>query len=145
MKNLFITVLAYILLNSCGSGLEYDGPNSRVYTYILTNQTGYELIITSDFGRAELVTNNNAYKCEISVEEGYTGALCSLELEIRIPETNKGYRCYGLAQNTQGLCFTDDDRVFTISDGTIFTKVGTRTYEYILTAGLLENVFELQD
>ncbi|MBR9854173.1 MAG: hypothetical protein GYB37_06275 [Algicola sp.] len=141
----YITFYMVFILYSCGSGLEYDGPNSRTYTYILTNQTGYELIITSDFGRTELVLNNGAFRCNISVEEGYTGALCSMELEIRIPKTNMGYRCYGLASEIEGLCFVDDAKVFTISESTIFTKTGIRTYEYVLTPELLENVFELPE
>ncbi|THV59980.1 hypothetical protein EZV76_05310 [Flagellimonas alvinocaridis] len=142
MKYLLLTALA-TLLNSCGSGLEYDGPNSRTYTYILTNQTGIELIITSDFGRTELVSTNDSYQCQIDVEDDYSGGLCSLELEIRIPETNKGYRCFGLASDVEELCFVDDFKLFTISEGTIFTETKTRTYEYVLTPDLLENAFEL--
>lgn len=78
-------------------------------------------------------------------EEGYKGGLCSGELEIRILNTNLGYQCFGLGAESKGLCFIEDYRLFTISEGTVFTEIGTRTYEYVLTPDLLENAFELPE
>nr|WP_298929091.1 hypothetical protein [uncultured Allomuricauda sp.] len=66
-------------------------------------------------------------------------------MEIRIPETSKGYRCFGTTSQIQGLCFVEDERIFTRFDNTIFIEISTRTYEYVLTPGLLENAFELPE
>ncbi|WP_420604215.1 hypothetical protein [Flagellimonas sp.] len=143
--NKYIITAIFLILYSCGSGIEYDGPNSRTYTYILKNNTDIDLLITSDFGRMELIPVGDIFQCKVIVEDGYSGGLCSLELEIRIPNTKKGYRCHGLASNIEGLCFAEDYKIFTISAGTIFTEIAPRTYQYVLTPNLLENVFELPD
>ncbi|WP_108424924.1 hypothetical protein [Flagellimonas amoyensis] len=130
---------------SCGSGLEPDGPNSQTYTFVLKNNTGVDLWITSDFDRKELMPDGDLYQCQMISEEGYKGGLCSGELEIRIFNTNLGYHCFGLGVESKGLCFVEDYRVFTISKGTIFTEIGTRTYEYVLTPNLLEGAYELPE
>ncbi|MEW2920037.1 hypothetical protein AB1A65_01120 [Muricauda sp. ANG21] len=144
MKKCIAFYIIFILY-SCGSGLEYDGPDSRTYTYILRNNTNVQLLIKSDQEFTELVQDGGKFQCEIVAEDGYGGALCSLELEIRIPNSNRGYRCFGLASDIEGLCFVEDFRVFTISEGTIFTEINTRTYEYVLTPDLLDNAFELPE
>ncbi|WP_306013703.1 MULTISPECIES: hypothetical protein [unclassified Allomuricauda] len=143
--NKFLIIIVVIVLFSCGSGLEPDGPNSQTYIFILSNNTGVDLWITSDFNRKELIMDGDLYQCQMISEEGYQGGLCSGELEIRFYNTNLGYQCFGLGMKSKGLCFTEDYRLFTISEGTIFTEIAPRTYEYVLTPELLEGAFELPD
>ncbi|MCB0373103.1 MAG: hypothetical protein KDD31_08860 [Muricauda sp.] len=144
MKNYFVLLYLIFLPISCGI-IEETEEEKVTYTYIIKNKTGSDLQIESDFGRIELITNDGAFQCETIANVGYIGGLCSGTLEIRIPNTNLGYQCFGLGLEPKGLCFTEDNRLFLISDTTIFTEVGTRTYEYVLTPELLENVFELPD
>lgn len=141
MKNYFLISL-FLTLYSCGI-IEDTSEPTLTYTYIIKNQTGSELNIISDFGREQLTPNNSEFICETISSEGYLGGLCSGELEIRIPSTNTGYRCIGRPKPSENLCFVEDDLLFTISEGTIFTETKTRTYEYVLTPDLLENAFEL--
>ncbi|PCJ97095.1 MAG: hypothetical protein COA50_05505 [Flavobacteriaceae bacterium] len=144
-KHLIIAVLTVCALTGCGIIIDTSEEKNE-YTYILKNETGQSLQITSDFGRMELIPDGEAFKCIIySAPSGFQGGLCSGELEIRIPETNKGYRCHGYGVASEGLCFLQDNKVFTISDNTIFTEISSRTYEYVLTPELLERTYELPE
>lgn len=127
---------------ACGI-IEDTSEITVTYTYILKNQRGITLQITSDFGIAELVSNGNSFQCETIANPGYIGGFCSGDLEIRIPNSDKGYHCVGSPLPSKGLCFTDDDGLFTISSGTIFTEIKTQTYEYVLTTEILDGVFGL--
>lgn len=141
-----ITMLV-ILLNiiSCGSGL--DGEEEMfTYTFILKNKTGINLLITGDLNeRTELLSDGDVFQCSYTASINNAGGLCAEGIEIRLSGNNKGFRCFKSASQVQGLCFVEDYRVFTISEGTIFTEIGTRTYEYVLTPDLLEGAFELPE
>ncbi|TAI49723.1 hypothetical protein [Flagellimonas allohymeniacidonis] len=144
MKKYIIVSILSIMPMACGI-IEDTSEETVTYTYILKNETGIALQIISDFGRIELISNGNSFQCETIANPGYVGGLCSGELEIRIPDSNKGYRCFGLGSESIGLCFVEDRGLFTISNYTVFKEIDTRTYEYILTPELIENAFELPD
>ena len=141
MKRIVLLFFPIIVI-SCGI-IEDTTDETVTYTYILKNETGVELQITSDFGRMEFISNGSSYRCETVANPGYLGGLCSGELEIRIPNTNMGYQCFGLGSDAKGLCFIEDNKLFVISNNTAFTEIGIRTYEYVLTPNLLESTFEL--
>ncbi|WP_036382710.1 hypothetical protein [Muricauda sp. MAR_2010_75] len=143
-KKIFI-MLNIFYLASCGSGL--DGEQEMfTYTFILRNKTGTSLLITGDLNkRTELVSDGDAFICSYTASKNNSGGLCSESVEIRIPDINKGYRCYKSISQVQGLCFVEDFMVYTISEGTIFTKIDTKTYQYILTPSLIENAFDLPE
>ncbi|MEW2920035.1 hypothetical protein AB1A65_01110 [Muricauda sp. ANG21] len=143
LKRLFL--LSFFLTIICCGIIEDTSEPTLTYTYIIKNLTGSELLIISDFGREQLTPNNSEFICETISSEGYLGGLCSGELEIRIPNTNTGYRCIGRPKLSENLCFVEDHLLFTISEGTIFTEIKTRTYEYVLTSDLLDNAFVLPE
>ncbi|WP_306013701.1 MULTISPECIES: hypothetical protein [unclassified Allomuricauda] len=142
MKKFLIILILIILPMACGI-IEDTTEETFTYTYILQNKTGIDLQVTSDFGRVEMIPNGGSFQCETIANPGYMGGLCSGELEIRIPGTNKGYKCVGSPLASEGICFVEDDRLFTISENSILTEIDARTYEYVLTPELLEGAFEL--
>lgn len=62
----------------------------------------------------------------------FKGGLCGQFIQIKIPNSNNGYRCHGAIFDVENLCFTADERFFTLLNGTIFTETSTRVYEYVL-------------
>lgn len=144
MKNLLLLVLL-ITFYSCGI-VNDTNDETFTYTYILKNETGTTLEITGDFDeRTELIEDGNNFVCSYDASNSDIGGLCSGFIEIKIPATNKGYRCYGLINQVEGLCLVEDERLFTTLEGTVFTETSTRVYEYVLTPEILDNVFELPD
>ena len=144
MKNL-ILIFCFISISSCGIITDTE-EDEYLYTYILTNETGVPIEITGGFEReTNIIANSGFFKCSFLASFSYAGGLCSGFVEIRIPNTNTGYRCYGLIDQVEGLCFVEDGRLFTRLEGTILTEISPRTYEYVLTPDLLENAYELPD
>ncbi|TXN34746.1 hypothetical protein FVB32_09080 [Flagellimonas hymeniacidonis] len=140
----YIILTKMVLYLSCGIIID-TSDETYIYTYILKNKTGTLIEITSDFGRTELVPNNGTFECSYSTSPSIPTGLCGGFLEIRIPNTNQGYRCHGSIVHVEGLCFIEDAKIFTRLDKekTIFSEIDTRVYEYTLTPDLLENAFEL--
>lgn len=83
--------------------------------------------------------------CSYNKPSNIFSGICENYLFILFPEINKGYRCHGTVSNVEGLCFEGGQGLFTRleSEGTVFTEIGTRTYEYVLTPNLLEGAYEL--
>lgn len=143
MKKLILSLFILSFL-SCGIIIDTDEDES-LYTYILKNETGVTLEITGDFDeKKELIEDGNIFMCSYYATIDNVNGLCSDFIEIKIPNTNLGYRCYDTDQ-TGDLCFVEDLRLFTIFGGTIFTETSHRIYEYTLTPDLLENAFELPE
>jgi len=139
------TFLGLFIIVSCGSGL--DGEEKMfTYTFILKNKTGINLLITGGLKeRTESLSDGDTFQCSYTASVNNAGGLCAEGIEIRLSDNNKGFRCYKSVSQVQGLCFVEDYRVFTISEGTIFTEIAPRTYEYVLTPELLEGAFELPE
>lgn len=146
MKFRVLPIIFLILINACGIIDDKSEQTTYLYKYILKNHTGESLFIIGDFGpRNELIPSGESFTCEYKGSINDVGGFCSGLLEIRIFETNSGYRCYGTSAQVEGLCFVNDERVFTRLEGTIFTEIDTRVYEYVLTPELLKGAFELPD
>lgn len=142
MKNL-ILIFCFISISSCGIITDTE-EDEYLYTYILTNETDEALEITGGSDRrTEIIDNGDFFECSFLASFSYAGGLCGLYVEIKIANTNNGYRCFGDTQDVEGLCFVEDGRLFTIFGGSIFTETSPRTYEYVLTPDLVENAFEL--
>lgn len=145
MRKIVLLFLGIVMFDSCGILIDTE-EETFTYTYILKNETGVSIEITGDLDRrTETIENGNSFECFFEASNSYVGGLCGQFIEIKIPNTNNGYRCHGGASDIEGLCFVEDSRLFTISDGTVFTEIDTRVYEYVLTPDLLENVFELPE
>jgi hypothetical protein len=142
MKKVFLLTLS-IILHSCGIVIDTT-EKTFTYTFILKNQTGSTLEI-SDGVDNQVIDNNNSFECAFEASGSYAGGLCSQFIQIKIPNSNNGYRCHGAISDVENLCFIEDERLFTRLDGTVFTEIDTRVYEYVLTPDILDNVFVLPD
>ena len=129
---------------SCGSGLDGE-EETYTYTFILKNGTGTKVTITGDSPqRIQDLQNGETFICKYNSTPTTALGMCESYVFIHFPEINKGYRCYK-GSNNEGFCFEGGQGLFTKLTGTIFTKTGIRSYEYILTPELLENAFELPE
>ena len=142
MKKVFLIILS-IILHSCGIVIDTT-EETFLYTYILRNETGSSLEISEGVDK-QIIDDKNSFECTFEASRGYAGGLCSQFIEIKIPNTNMGYRCHGLISDVENLCFVEDERLFTRLEGTVFTEIDTRVYEYVLTPDILDNVFVLPD
>ncbi|MGB5942566.1 MAG: hypothetical protein WBG71_06760 [Leeuwenhoekiella sp.] len=140
----YFLVFLIMIFYSCG--IIDDGEEVQSARYIIQNETGTALEITGDFQeRTVRVENGEAFECSIIISRTQATALCGGFIEIKIVGTSKGYRCYGSTDQIEGLCFTEDFRLFTRFEGSVFTEIDTRVYQYIILPDLLENAFELPD
>ncbi|MCL6272400.1 hypothetical protein M3P19_00185 [Muricauda sp. 2012CJ35-5] len=145
MKKLLSLLSIILLCTSCGI-IEDTEEEKFKYVYVLKNETGQDVQITNDTDSStQTILNNFSYECSYTIPESFVGGLCGNFVEIRISNTNMGFRCHRAISDFENLCFIDDERVFTRLEGTIFTEIDTRVYEYVLTPELLEGAFELPD
>ena len=146
MKKLVFYFLCIIITTSCGSScfLFEDCDDTETYTYIIRNNSGTKAIISVGDMQKE-VSDDGTFECSYSETNNF--GLCQGFLEIRFLSNGKGYRCNVGIDDQEGLCFVEDGRVFTPSNGIngIFEEISPRTYEYVLTPDLLENAFELPE
>lgn len=136
------TFFALLTAVSCGSGL--DGEEEvYFYTFILKNETGATVVITGDSPeRVEELQNGQSFSCGYTSISGTAVGICEDYVFIFFPQINKGYQCFGGSDDID-LCFEGGQGLFTKLEGTIFTEIAPRTYEYVLTPELLEGAFEL--
>ncbi|MBT5788734.1 MAG: hypothetical protein HOI14_06685 [Flavobacteriaceae bacterium] len=144
MKKVFLIILS-IILHSCGI-VNDTTEETFTYTFKLKNETGVTLEIKGGLDRlSSLVNNGNSFECSYESPNGVDVGLCGQFIQIKIPNSNNGYRCHGAISDVENLCFIEDERLFTRLDGTVFTEIDTRVYEYVLTPDILDNVFVLPD
>ncbi len=144
MKYIFSLVLL-ITFYSCGI-VNDTTDETFTYTFKLKNETGVTLEITGGLDRmSSLVNNKNSFECSYDSPSGVDPSLCGQFIQIKIPNSNNGYRCHGAISDVENLCFIEDERLFTTLEGTVFTETSTRVYEYVLTPDILDRSFELPD
>ncbi|MEC7772555.1 MAG: hypothetical protein VX798_15330 [Bacteroidota bacterium] len=139
-----VMLFCLLIMASCGSGLDGE-EETYLYTFILKNETGVNVIITGDSPqRIEELQNGQSFSCSYSSIPNTSTGICEDYVFLFFPKINKGYKCFGSSDDI-GLCFEGGQGLFTKLKGTIFTEVSTRTYEYVLAPDLLENAFELPE
>jgi hypothetical protein len=140
-----IVFLIVCIISSCGI-IEDTSEETFTYTFIVKNETGGRVIIKGDYPeRVEELLDGQSFMCSYDKPSNIFSGICENYLFLFFPEINKGYRCHGTVSNVEGLCFEGGQGLFTRleSEGTIFTEIAPRTYEYVLTPELLEGAFEL--
>jgi hypothetical protein len=134
---------------SCGPD---DGNLGVNYTFRIVNTTGSTIQVTTGTsdqimtgtGLSQVVLNGDEYECTRLAGISFGGALCSNVIEIRLNDNfNLGYRCFAFEDESQGLCFTEENQVYRINDPSIFFETDTRVYEYILQPDFFNNAFDL--
>lgn len=139
--------LIVCIISSCGI-IEDTSEETFTYTFIVKNETGGRVIIKGDYPeRVEELLDGQSFMCSYDKPSNIFSGICENYLFLFFPEINKGYRCHGTVSNVEGLCFEGGQGLFTRleSEGTIFTEIAPRTYEYVLTPELLEGAFELPE
>lgn len=144
MKNLFLLIILTVF-HSCGI-VNDTTDETFTYKFKIKNETGATLEIKGGLDRlSSLVNNGNSFECSYESPSGVDASLCGQFIQIKIPNSNNGYRCHGAISDVENLCFIEDERLFTTLEGTVFTETSTRVYEYVLKPDILDNVFELPD
>lgn len=139
-------IIMLLTLYSCGWLIDTT-EEEFLYTFIVKNETGLKLeIIGNDLREKEIIEHEDFFECSYVGTKSSAGALCTGFFQVKIYNTNMGYRCHGFRTEIENLCFVKDDLLFTRLEGnTVFTKTSKNVYQYTLTPDILEGVYELPE